>query len=437
MHLGKQTKAATASFGLDEAIGLMGSLSLATQAQPVAVETQISAFEALKAQPDAPLSLAVSLPFCPALDLTCDRASIVGQRVEEYSSGLIAEIISLAAHLGPKKSLKSIHVFGASANYISDIAIGQIFSVILDRFDLASDSEISFELDPRRTSRSQLGFLRGLGVTELKLQVRDMDPTVQDAIGRYQSAELLEDVIQVGRKFGFESIGVDQIFGLPCQTVETFASSLESLISLAPDWVECHQFVKRARHFPHQAALLDKKLPSLTEKLMMYNTLNECMDSAGYTSVGLNLFVQPTHRLARSFADGELSLNAYGYHCHEATAMLGAGLAAISELPGLVLQNPRTSELWQQSVAHGQLTEKMGLVNDNEQIEFRHLLRQLMCNQRVSLNGGEKPSSAQPLSVLVQSGLVEYKQDMFGVTEYGRELLPQLLMDSSPTFRSI
>jgi oxygen-independent coproporphyrinogen-3 oxidase len=437
VQLGKQAKGSNASFGLDDAIGLMGSLSLATQAKPVTVEDQIRAFDVLKAQPDTPLSLAVSLPFCPALDLTCDRASIVGQRVEEYSSGLIAEIISMAAHLGPKKSLKSIHVFGASANYISDIAIGQIFSVILDRFDLASDSEISFELDPRRTSRSQLGFLRGLGVTELKLQVRDMDPTVQDAIGRYQSAELLEDVIQIGRKLGFDSIGVDQIFGLPCQTSETFASSLESLISLAPDWVECHQFVKRARHFPHQAALLDEKLPSLAEKLMMYNTLNECMDSAGYMSVGLNFFVQPTHRLARSFTDGEVSLNAYGYHCHQATAVLGAGLAAISELPGLVLQNPRTSDLWQQSVAHGQLTEKMGLVNDNEQIEFRHLLRQLMCNQRVSLNGGEKPLSAQPLSVLVQSGLVEYKQDMFGVTEYGRELLPQLLMDSSPTFRSI
>lgn len=437
MQLGNQTKVATASFGLDEAIGLMGSLSLATQAKPVAVETQIRAFEAIKAQPDAPLSLAVSLPICPALDLTCDRASIVGQRVEEYSSGLIAEIISLAAHLGPKKSLQSIHVFGASANYISDIAIGQIFSVILDRFDVASDSEISFELDPRRTSRSQLEFLRGLGVTELKLQVRDMDPTVQDAIGRYQSAELLEDVIQVGRKLGFESIGVDQIFGLPCQTAETFASSLESLVSLAPDWVECHQFVKRARHFPHQAALLEEKLPSLADKLMMYNTLNECMDSADYTPVGLNLFVQPTHRLARSFADGDLSLNAYGYHCHKATAVLGVGLAAISELPGVVLQNSGSSERWQQSVAHGLVTEKMGLVNDNEQIEFRHLLRQLMCNQPVSLNAGEKPLADQRLAVLVQSGLVEYKQDMIGITEYGREWLPQLLMDSSPAFRSI
>ena len=222
MQLGKQAKGPTASFGLDDAIGLMGSLSLATHAKPVAVEDQIRAFDVLKAQPNAPLSLAVSLPFCPALDLACDRASIVGQRVEEYSSGLIAEITSLASYLGPKKSLHNIHVFGASANYISDIAIGQIFSVILDRFDLASDGEISFELDPRRTSRSQLGFLRGLGVTELKLQVRDMDPTVQDAIGRYQSAELLEDVIQVGRKLGFASIGVDQIFGLPCQTSETF-----------------------------------------------------------------------------------------------------------------------------------------------------------------------------------------------------------------------
>jgi oxygen-independent coproporphyrinogen-3 oxidase len=412
-------------------------MALATQAKAIAVEAQIAAFDAIKAQPGARLSLAVSLPFCPSLDLACDRASIVGQRVEEYSSGLIAEIRSLAAHLGPKKSLQSIHVFGAAANDISDITIGQIFSVILDLFDLASDTEISFELDPRRTSRSQLGFLRGLGVTELKLQVRDMDPTVQDAIGRYQSAELLEDVIQVGRDLGFESIGVDQIFGLPCQTPETFASSLESLISLAPDWVECYQFVKRARHFPHQAALLDEKLPSLADKLTMYNTLNECMDSAELTPLGLNLFVQPTHRLATAFIDGDLSLNAYGYHCHESTAVLGVGLAAISELPGMVLQNSGSAELWQQSVAHSLLTEKMGLVNDNEQIEFRQLLRQLMCNQPVNLAAGEKPLAEQRLAVLVESGLVEYRQDKIGITEYGREWLPQLLMDSSPSFRGI
>ena len=437
MELATQPQEATASFGLNDAIDLMGSMALATQAKAIAVEAQIAAFDAIKAQPGARLSLAVSLPFCPSLDLACDRASIVGQRDEEYSSGLIAEIRSLAAHLGPKKSLQSIHVFGAAANYISDITIGQIFSVILELFDLASDTEISFELDPRRTSRSQLGFLRGLGVTELKLQVRDMDPTVQDAIGRYQSAELLEDVIQVGRNLGFESIGVDQIFGLPCQTPETFASSLESLISLAPDWVECYQFVKRARHFPHQAALLDEKLPSLADKLTMYNTLNECMDSAELTPLGLNLFVQPTHRLATAFIDGDLSLNAYGYHCHEATAVLGVGLAAISELPGMVLRNSGSAELWQQSAADGLLTEKMGLDNDNEQIEFRHLLRQLMCNQPVIFHPDEKPLAAQRLAVLVQSGLVEYQQDVIGITEYGREWLPQLLMDSSPTFRGI
>jgi oxygen-independent coproporphyrinogen-3 oxidase len=437
VELGKDAKKLDASISLDDVVGLVGSLSLATQTKPVSVAAQVRGFDALKAQPDARLSLAISLPFCPSLDLTCDRASIVGRRVEEYCSGLIAEIISLAAHLGQKKSLQSIHVFGASANYISDIAIGQIFSVIVDRFDLGSDTEITFELDPRRTSRSQLGFLRGLGVTELKLQVRDMDPTVQDAIGRFQSAELLEDVIQVSRNLGFESIGVDQIFGLPCQTAETFASSLESLISFAPDWVECYQFVKRAKHFPHQAALLNENLPSLADKLLMYNALTESMDRAGYTPLGLNLFVQSEHRLARSFVEGDLSLNAYGYHCQPVNAVLGVGLAAISELPGLVLQNSGSSEQWQQSVAHGLLTEKMGLLNDDEQIEFRQLLRQLMCNQSVMLSSGEKPLADQRVAVLVQSGLVQYQQNTIGITQYGREVLPQLLLDSSPAFRSI
>ena len=79
----------------------------------------------------------------------------------------------------------------------------------------------------------------------------------------------------------------------------------------------------------------------------------------------------------------------------------------------------------------------MGLLNDDEQMEFRQLLRQLMCNQSVILSSGEKPRADQRVAVLVQSGLVEYRQDTIGITQYGRELLPQLLLDSSPTFRSI
>ena len=103
----------------------------------------------------------------------------------------------------------------------------------------------------------------------------------------------------------------------------------------------------------------------------------------------------------------------------------------------MVLRNSGSAELWQQSAADGLLTEKMGLDNDNEQIEFRHILRQLMCNQPVIFHPDEKPLAAQRLAVLVQSGLVEYQQDVIGITEYGREWLPQLLMDSSPTFRGI
>ena len=53
------------------------------------------------------------------------------------------------------------------------------------------------EINPRRTSRAQLNFLKGLGVGQIKLEVRDVDATVQRAIGRIHSLELLEDVISI------------------------------------------------------------------------------------------------------------------------------------------------------------------------------------------------------------------------------------------------
>ena len=48
MELATQPQEATASFGLNDAIDLMGSMALATQAKAIAVEAQIAAFDAIK-----------------------------------------------------------------------------------------------------------------------------------------------------------------------------------------------------------------------------------------------------------------------------------------------------------------------------------------------------------------------------------------------------
>ena len=73
----------------------------------------------------------------------------------------------------------------------------------------------AIEISPRRSSVSQLQLLRGLGYRSLRLEVRDLDPGVQQALAKHNSYAVLEDVFRNARDAGFETISMDLLYGLP------------------------------------------------------------------------------------------------------------------------------------------------------------------------------------------------------------------------------
>ena len=415
----------------------LSSFSIGHAHDLISTELQNDAYATVRSNPHKRLSLAVSLPLCPALDLTCGATAVALTRSkmqEEYAAAVIKELQSTAALVGDKRELCSLQVIGASANCLSDLLLGQIFSAITENFEVTPQTEFSFELDPRRASRSQLTFLKGLGVNELKLQVRDMHPNVQNEIGRYQSAEMLEDVINVARELEFQSVGTDQLFGMPGQTPDTLASSLDLLVSLGVDWVECHPFVKREKRFPHQAALTDRKLPSLADKLVLYNQLSESLLSSGYSVLGLSTFARPDHKLAVSRQAGKLSISTYGFHNHPQAWILGVGLGAISELPEMFIENAQRLEDWHESAQASELRPRLGLLDSNNDVGLRYLLRQLLCNQVVPSGNA---ALEKRLSSLIDLGVLEHTDQRLQITTLGQDWLPVHLSDSSPAYRCI
>ena len=403
----------------------------------ISAELQNDAYATVRSNPHERVSLAVSLPLCPALDLTCGAIAVAltkSKMQEEYTAAIINELQSTSAFVGGKRELCSLQVIGASANCLSDLLLGQIFSAITEHFSVTPQTEFSFELDPRRASRAQLTFLKGLGVTELKLQVRDMHPSVQNEIGRYQSAEMLEDVIKVARELEFESVGTDQLFGMPGQTPDTLASSLDLLVSLGVDWVECHPFVKREKRFPHQAALTDRKLPSLADKLVLYNQLSESLLSSGYSVLGLSTFARPNHKLAVSLQSGKVSISTYGFHNHAQAWILGVGLGAISELPEMFIENAQRLDDWHEYAHASEVRPRLGLLDSNNDVGLRYLLRRLLCNQVVPAGNGALESRLRPL---IDLGVLEHTDQRLQITALGQDWLPVHLSDSSPAYRCI
>ena len=346
-------------------------------------------FARLSEQPDTSLALNVHLPFCPSRCLSCDRIAVVQHQpneLEHYVANLALELARTAALLGERRTLARVHFGGGSPNHLSELALATVFSHISEHFGVDDGTQVSMELNPRRTSRAQLNFLKGLGVEHIKLEVRDVDANVQREIGRIHSLELLEDVISIAHGVNFESISMDYLIGLPGQTADSCEQSIEAILSLSPDWLVCLPFQRRESRFPHQIAVDAQHLPSLADRLVMFNQVQIDLTEAGYEWVGLNVFAKPDHELAVAQRDGTLAVSVLGYGSDADLTVLGIGLGALGEMAGLVVQNETRLSSWHQHVESGVLSVASAVRSDDSEALKRKVMRSLMCRQSIAVD---------------------------------------------------
>ena len=256
--------------------------------------------DALKSAQEDATALYVHIPFCPSRCLSCDHLTIIEhdhRAIDRYLDSLSTELSLMAQSSRGALLINRIHIGGGSPNYLSDGQMARLMGSIHTAFTVSPDAEISMEINPRRTSRYQLELLHGLGVRNLHLEVRDVDAKVQNELGRTQSFSLLEDVYGIAREMKFDSINMDLVFGLPGQTSQSIKGSIALIAELGPDMLVCQQYTRRPQQFPHQAAIDERAMPSIAEKLAIFNAVAVGLEDEGYDWVGLNAFVRPNKRV--------------------------------------------------------------------------------------------------------------------------------------------
>jgi oxygen-independent coproporphyrinogen-3 oxidase len=412
--------------------------SLGEHAERVSEASLQPYFAKLSEQPDASLALNVHLPFCPSRCLSCDRIAVVQHQpneLEHYVANLALELARTASLLGERRTLSRVHFGGGSPNHLSELALATVFSHISEHFGVDDSTQFSMELNPRRTSRAQLNFLKGLGIEHIKLEVRDVDANVQREIGRIHSLELLEDVISIAHGVNFDSIGMDYLIGLPGQTMDSCEQSMEAILSLAPDWLVCLPFHRRESLFPHQIAVHSEHLPSLADRMVMFNQVQMDFTEAGYEWVGLNVFAKPDHPLAVAQREGTLALNVLGYGVAD-LAVVGIGLGALGELPGIVTQNETRLSAWHNQVETGVLSVASAIRADDSETLERMVMRNLMCRQSISVDSLTESQREKWILPLTGQGYAEEVAGLYRLTELGLTVLPHVWTDSSPAFRA-
>jgi oxygen-independent coproporphyrinogen-3 oxidase len=330
----------------------------------------------------SPVSLYMHIPFCESLCLFCACNVIIQKNkavAPPYVDILKNEIARVSKNIDRSREVVQFHWGGGTPTYLTPPQIDDLFSYTREHFTFSPEAEIGIEVDPRVTSRDHLVVLRNLGFNRLSMGVQDFHPEVQQAINRIQPFELTRDLILDARDLGFDSINVDLIYGLPYQSADRFAHTVDQIISLAPDRIALFSYA----HVPwlkKQQGAFATHLPEGMQKFEIFRTGLAKFIDAGYLYIGMDHFARPGDELAIAQKNRTLHRNFQGYTTKSGADLYGMGITAISGIQNSYAQNHRDIPSWQAAVADRGIATMRGYRLSADDRLRRAVISRLLCH---------------------------------------------------------
>lgn len=341
------------------------------------------------AAPARPVSIYVHIPFCEQLCYycACTKEIVPAARRKQcdpgpaFLEGLEVEADRLAK-LAETRDVRQVHLGGGSPTFLNETQLELLWQILSGHFHVAADAEAAVEVDPRITSRGQLETLRRLGFNRVSLGVQDFNPVVQRAVNRLQPFETVARLVGWCRELGFGSVNFDLIYGLPYQTAQTMAETLDQVVRLAPDRIAFYRLAVIPEMFRWQNTFSRADLPSGELSLDLNLLAINRFVRAGYEFIGLDHFARPSEELAQARRSGSLQRNFQGMTTGKGLDLLGLGPSAISQLDDAYAQNAKTTAEWEEALTSDVATVRGMHLSEDDRLR-RELLQQLYGNGTV------------------------------------------------------
>jgi oxygen-independent coproporphyrinogen-3 oxidase len=343
--------------------------------------------ERCAADPGAPLSLYFHIPFCEHRCRFC-ACNVIATRRREVSEPYLRDLDKemavlagdLAASGGENRPVTQLHFGGGTPTYLAPDQLAWIMGRIRSHFRIAPDAEISIEIDPCVTTDEHIRTLRALGFNRASLGVQDFHGPTQEIIERIQTVEETVHITELARELGFESVNFDLVYGLPLQTRDTFAYTLDQVLAIRPDRVALYNFAYLPQRLGHQRQIDTATLPTGPQKFEVFVSAFERFSDAGYEHIGMDHFAVPEDPLARARRDRTIQRNFMGYTTQAGTDLCAFGVSSISATDRVYAQNTKKLPIHTRAVESGELPVERGYVLSDEDRLRRAVICAFMCH---------------------------------------------------------
>lgn len=374
------------------------------------------------------LSLYIHLPFCEELCTYCACNKRITKNHGTEAPYLVAVLKEWEMYLNVfpgQPIIREIHLGGGTPTFFSPEHLKQLIQGLVKNFKVLEDHEFSVEVHPNYTTIEHLEALRSVGFNRISLGVQDFNYDVQYIINRIQTFEETKRVIDEARQFGFESVNLDLIYGLPKQTLASIEHTIKQTRLLMPDRIAFYSYAHVPWKSKGQRRYSDADVPVAAEKIAMYSLGNAMLSEAGFKSIGMDHFALPSDKLVKSYDDGTLHRNFMGYTTTNNKLLIGLGTSSISDSWEGFAQNEKVVEAYEAKINAGDWAFVNGHILSAADINIRKLILDLMCQGKLVLDTTLFSEEhllyiQKKWDEMVEDGLIFWKDSKLTVLPEGR-----------------
>jgi oxygen-independent coproporphyrinogen-3 oxidase len=253
------------------------------------------------------------IPFCKSRCSYCDFATDVyrsSEAVERYVSALLkeisetslaGEITTLSAERDPSSLARrgvlpadTIYFGGGTPSLLSPEQVQKILAAVRDKFEIASDSEITMEMNPATVTDESLTAYKSLGINRASFGVQTFDDRELKLLARGHDANDARLTFELLRNAGYQNISFDLIAGLPGQTLIQWRRNLDEAIKLRPEHLSLYILeVHEGTPLADQLRSGRRPLPDESLAAEMYELMLEKLGQSGYEQYEISNFALP------------------------------------------------------------------------------------------------------------------------------------------------
>ena len=240
----------------------------------------------------------IHIPFCLSKCGYCDFYSVTSTgKISPFIKSLLKE---MALYRGCFNRFDTLYLGGGTPSLLDSAQLAEIIDGVHEHFPLSTDTEITIEVNPGDLSREKAESLFKGGINRISIGVQSFDENILSFLGRRHSSidaiSAMEDV----RNAGFGNMGLDLIYGVPGQDMESWMDTLRRALSFRPEHLSCYQLTLEPSTplgIKYRAGEIDTPNEDLLYEFFMKTS--ELLEASGYTHYEVSNFSRGSEFMSR------------------------------------------------------------------------------------------------------------------------------------------